>query len=209
MELTAANAKKILAANALNLARKVANGETLTPKEVAILESVAEGGAAEGERFAASQDELGKALGVDRKTIQRWLKKPGHPETAADGRYDVIAWRAFANVHGRKADYGDEDPDMVRERAKSVLLQNQKLEFQIKVLKKEYVSSVDVEQWGAHLGGEIRKTVVSIHKIASSLAGLPTAEIEIRLRELENEILMKLHLLASKTAEMKEAADEK
>ena len=206
---SADQAKLLLGRHALNLAQRVKDGEKLSPKEVAMLESIASGGGG-STTFVQNQVELAAALNVDRKTIQRWLKKPGHPESAADGRYDVLAWRAFAHKHGGKGSYGDEDesPDVNAAKAKGILLANRKLEIQIKVLEGQYVATSEVERWGAHLGGEIRKTVVSIHKIASSLAGLTPAEIEIRLKEMEDEILMKLHLLSQRTDEIKEAASE-
>ncbi|MEI8289561.1 MAG: hypothetical protein WCH99_08800 [Verrucomicrobiota bacterium] len=200
-------AKALLQKNALNLATKIKNGETLAAKEMAILEDIAEGGAGSERRFAKDQTELAEILGINRRTIQRWLKKPGHPVTEANGKLSVIAWREFAKAQGTTSIGDEDDADAVKERARNLLLQNEKLAFQIKVLKKEYVATGDIEQWGAHLGGEIRKTVVSIHKVASSLAGLTPAEIEIRVKELEDEILSKLHLLSQRTDELKEASN--
>lgn len=204
----------IFAQNFANIQKKLANGKTLPASELVIVKKILEGdqlggfvetGASGKEKnFAKKQSELAEAVGVDKRTIQRWMKEPGNPGKRDDGRYEIAAWKAYAKLKGHKC--GEDSVGSAKDQ--NTRLQNEKLLFQLKVLKKEYVSSKEVEQWGAHLGGEIRKTVVSIHKIASSLAGLTPAEIEIRLKELEDEILMKLHLLAQRTDEMKEAASE-
>lgn len=206
----------LLSQNFANMQKKVANGKTLPASELVVVKKILEGDNLGGfvetgdsgkeKNFAKNQVELAKILGVDRRTIQRWAKKPGRPEKRADGRYEIAAWKQFSKLQGHSV--GGDDGGSKTAKDQNIALQNEKLLFQLKVLKKEYVSAAEVEQWGAHLGGEIRKTVVSIHKIASSLAGLTPAEIEIRLKELEDEILMKLHLLAQRTDEMKEAASE-
>lgn len=208
----------LLSQNFANMQKKVANGKTLPASELVVVKKILEGDNLGGfveskttdsgkeNTFAKNQVELAEILKVDRRTVQRWLKKPGCPGKSSNGRYKIPDWKQFAKLQGH--DTGDSDGDGVTAKDQNIRLQNEKLLFQLKVLKKEYVSSAEVEQWGASLGGEIRKTVVSIHKIASSLAGLTPAEIEIRLKELEDEILMKLHLLAQRTDEMKEAASE-
>lgn len=212
------DAINLLSQNFANMQKKVANGKTLPASELVVVKKILEGDnlggfvesattpAGKEKNFAKKQSELAEAVGVDRRTIQRWLKEPGNPGKRDDGRYEISAWKHYAKLKGHNT--GEDDGGGMTAKDQNVRLQNEKLLFQLKVLKKEYVSSAEVEQWGAHLGGEIRKTVVSIHKIASSLAGLTPAEIEIRLKELEDEILMKLHLLAQRTDEMKEAASE-
>ena len=207
----------LISQNFANMQKKLANGKTLPASELVMVKKILEGDSLGGfvetpttetgkeKKFAKKQSELAEIIGVDRRTIQRWLKEPGNPGKRDDGRYEIASWKHFAKLKGHKS--GDDESGGVTAKDQNVRLQNEKLLFQLKVLKKEYVSSAEVEQWGAHLGGEIRKTVVSIHKIASSLAGLTPAEIEIRLKELEDEILMKLHLLAQRTEEMKEAAN--
>ncbi len=207
-------AKALLAKNTLNLATKLNGGKTLTPKEVEQLEEIAKGDVQTAKKYASSQVELAAALGVERRTVIRWLKKPGCPGAESNGTYNLYLWREWAKANELKLAI-DDDEDLTAEKnrltAKQILLQNQKLEFQLGVLKKEYVPAGEVEKWGAELGGEIRKTVISIHKIAASLSGLPTAEIEIRLRDLEDEILNKLHLLGTRIEEVqvpKEDGDE-
>ena len=209
MELTGEQAKKLLQGNTLNLARRVTEGKLLSPKEVAMLESIAAGNEAEAKTFVRTQEDLGKALGVTRKSIQRWLKIPNNPGAKADGRYDVMAWRQFAQNQGKKVESDrEEDSDFAKEKARNILLQNKKLEFQLKVLRKEYVEAGQVEVWGAELAMEIRKAIMAIHIVAPSIVGLTIAEAEMRLKELEDEILAKLHLLGTHVAEMKEASSE-
>ena len=37
-------------------------------------------------------------LDCSRKTIHRALKRDGHPEVRADGRYEIAAWKAFVGL---------------------------------------------------------------------------------------------------------------
>lgn len=143
--------------------------------------------------WATNQLELAAALNVDRRTINRWLKIEGHPGTQANGRYSVAAWREWAKDRGHE--YEEDDIDAIRERARNILLQNQRLEFQIGVMRKQFAPTEEVETWGAHLGTAIRKVVMQLHLLAPSIVGLPIADAEKRLREVEDEILHQLHLL--------------
>ena len=80
-------------------------------------------------------------------------------------------------------------------KARHILLQNQKLEFQLAILCKEYVPAADVEKWGGELGTAVRKVVSQIHLCAPSVVGLSVPEAEACLKEIEAEILEQLHLL--------------
>lgn len=207
------DAEDVLRQNLENIIKRAANGQPLTTPQLALMQQAAESdGTGRSEIpalvFAKNQTELAKVLGFkDRKTIQRWLKEPGNPGRSANGKYSVAGWKAYAKSKGHILPEDSDGSNQTLEKKKNLHLQNKLLDFKFKVLRKEYVPTADIEQWGAHLGGEIRKTVVSIHKVASSLAGLTPAEIEIRLKELEDEILSKLHLLSQRTDELKEASD--
>src|SRR5664280_1207297 len=97
----------ILGANVHNLAKKVAEGKTLTAGEVAILQK-AESPQTEqrpdheqSPGFAHNQSDLAKILGVSRQLICHHCKRPAAPGRTEDGRYPVAAWREYLTVFGR------------------------------------------------------------------------------------------------------------
>jgi hypothetical protein len=106
MAITKEQANRILEANLINLAKKVADGGTLTPKELELVESAS----TEAEQptktpvFAQNKVELAGIMGVDRKTIDRWLKLPGAPGARSNGKYSVAEWKEWANREDRGSD---------------------------------------------------------------------------------------------------------
>ena len=205
LALSKEQAETIMRANARNLVQKVHAGKTLSASERRILEAIIDGGQT-ADNFAKNQVDLAQALGVSRKTVQRWLRLEGNPGTRPDGRYDVTAWRVFkAQRHGD--DPGDTDPaSQTQLRARQILLQNQKLEHQIRVLTGAYVKADDVEQWGAELGGAIRRIVLQLHTLAPALVGLTVPDCEKRLKEVEDEILGQMNGLKDHVNQMRAAA---
>lgn len=204
MGLSPAQAKTLLDANVVNLAKKVANGETLSPRELALVESAAGVGATD-KTYAKNQSELAEILGVNRKTIQRWLKIDGNPGCKADGRCDISAWRSFARGRGHE----DCELDQGQLRAENLVLINERLRLEIATLKKENIPTTLVEQWGGEVGAAIRKVVTQLHLSAPSLHGLATvADIEARLKEQEDEILSQLNVLYKHIESLKPAVEE-
>lgn len=192
-------AELALKANWRNLLRKVQAGKTLSPGEVAMLKAAQAGGQAPPQAFAKNQVELADLLGVSRKTIQRALKVDGHPVTRPDGRYDVNAWRDFLQGAGDDT----AAPSITEQRARNLLLQNERLELQIAILRKEYVAATEVERWGSELGAAIRKVVCQIHLAAPSVVGGSVPDAESRLKEVEDEILQQLHVLSGRIGTLK------
>lgn len=140
-------AKALLQRNALNLATKVQGNKPLSPKELAMLEQIADGGdGAASKTFAENQVELAGILGVNRKTIQRWIKHEDSPETRSDGRYEVAAWRAFQRQHGRGGDGGEDDIDVARAKAEQIILQNERLKIRLKKDRDEVIPKVVAQQ---------------------------------------------------------------
>jgi|ERR1039458_4213609 hypothetical protein len=210
MAVTPKQAKKLLEKNIQNVKKALDNGKVLTTVQLSTLQALAakpDGAETPTKAHAKDQVELAIILGVNRKTVKRWLKKEGNPGAESNGKYNIFLWLQWVKAHGLKTT-DDAAPEKNAVQVQQLLLQNEKLKFQIGVFKKQYVPTDDVEKWGADLGMEIRKAVVSIHKVAPSLAGLSVAEIEIRLRELEDETLTKLHLLAQRVEGMKKVTKE-
>lgn len=199
--LNSSDAETLLKADIRNLTLKVKAGRPLSAGERKLLSSMAGGGKPSTSAYVRTQVELAEAIGVERKTIQRWRKVEGNPGAEADGRWNVEAWRAFkAAREGETAGGNGPLESVTALKARHLLLQNQKLEHQIAVMRREYVPASDVERWGAELGAEIRKVVSQIHRIAPSIVGMQVEDAEVRLREVEDEILAKLHILEDAAA---------
>lgn len=120
MPLTPEDIEKVRTKQIANLLRLANSGKPLTRAQQVELEQFAAGGRAEGEAstaFAKDQDELGRRLGISRKTIGNCIRRfktatPPVPKPRADGRYDITAWAAFLRAHNiaRKAEGEESAP---------------------------------------------------------------------------------------------------
>jgi hypothetical protein len=204
--LTSEQAGLLLKADFVNLAKKVKEGKTLTASERNLLQSALVGDKPTGIEFAKNAVELAEQLDVDRRTISRWRKIEGNPGVRPDGRYHVPSWRAF-----KASRRGEDEADGLSQtqlKARQILLQNQKLEIQIAVLRREYMPVTEVEKIGGELGTAIRKVVSQIHLCAPTVVGVSVADAEARLKEIEDEILQQLHLLGQSVEQWKNSSDE-
>jgi len=148
-------------------------------------------------RFAFNQVELSDALKVTRMTISRWSKVPGSPPRTANGRYDVASWKRWAETEGRKQPI---TPDMQQAKARTIRLKNERLEIELKALREQYTPIALVRKWGQELSEAVTPIIRSLHTIAPAVVALSTADAEIRLREVEDEILTKLNEIRDKDA---------
>jgi hypothetical protein len=191
--LTKEQADKLVRRNISNLVKKVAEGRTLTQSELALVQAAAEGSdPTTAKAWASDQVELAEALGVTRKTIQRW-REDGAPSPESDGRWSVTAWKAWMQANGK---HGKEDntPSRQQLEAKRLLLMNDKLETEIGILKGEYTRNSDILL-------QIRAMIVEARKVgeqmpaslAPQLAGLTVPEIEKRLRAWWDDYCMTMH----------------
>jgi len=98
--ISPAQAKKLLEVNSVNLAKKVASGGVLTPKEAAMLGSIAAPADPEPV-WAPSQSALAELLNVSRQLIGYHARRPASPRPTRDGRYHVAAWRTYLQAFGR------------------------------------------------------------------------------------------------------------
>ena len=137
MGLSPAQAKQLLEANSVLLVKKVVEErKPLSQQEIALLEQVAGIAAPDAGKWAKDQVQLADILGVDRKTIQRWLKITGNPGKKSDGRYAVEDWKSWRASRGGD---GDDSPDQTRARAEQILLQNERLRHKIGEEKKKLI----------------------------------------------------------------------
>jgi hypothetical protein len=93
------------------------------------------------------------------------------------------------------------------EQARFVAQQNAKLKLMIGRLKGDYVTADVVRRLGADLGRAIRKVLLTTHRLAPSLVGLPAEKIEQRLKDQEEEVLAQLEVLDRTFKSWKEMAE--
>lgn len=189
--------------------KKVKDGGTLTNQERNRLNALQHGAAPVDAAFARNQVELAQILGVSRKTIERHASHPQRPPPAADGRLPVALWRDFlsrTNPHLNDAD-GDDSLNIRSIRARNLLLKNEELEADIAIKKKKWTPVTDVEAWGGELGAAIRQVVCQIHLCATSVVGMTVAEAELRLKEVEDDVLSQLNSLEQRIEEARSHAE--
>lgn len=188
-------ADKILRRNILNIVRKVQDGKTLSNTELSVVQGFIESESTPvGLAWVQNQTDLARELGVNRKTIQRWLKIEGNPSSASDGRYNVMAWRKWAKDNNYKVTEDGEDGDSkLKLEAKRLLLVNQKLEFDLSVKRGEYTHNDDVEAMFVMMVQNAKKVLLALpSNAAPQVVGLPVPEAELRLREIVDEALAQL-----------------
>ena len=142
--------------------------------------------------FAANKSELAAALGVNRRTVTRWFEDPTHPEARPDGRLSVIEWQAWVDVNGKKSD-GNKNPTQTELKSKQIALQNQKLEYQVKILRKEYSANKDVEQWVGEMVAQAKRVLLGgPQSLAPQVIGIQIHEAEAMLRQWVHDVLARL-----------------
>lgn len=190
-------------------ARKVKEGGTLTNQERNRLSAIQHNSVPVDVNFAANQTQLAQILGVSRKTIERHAPRADAPKPQADGRLNVALWRDFlsrTNPHINDAD-NDDSLNIRSIRARNLLLKNEELEADIAIKKKKWIPVTDVEAWGGELGAAIRQVVCKIHLCATSVVGMTVAEAELRLKEVEDDVLSQLNSLEQRIEEARSHAE--
>lgn len=171
--ISKSKANKLLKDDLKNIEKKVKSGKPLTNIERNIVVTMSEADdvpAAVSVAYAKKQSELATILGFkDRKTIQRWLKQPGNPGKRDDGRYDVMAWKAYAKANGHNIPGDDgESHGQTRAKAEQILLQNERLRFRIKQDRGEVIPrTVANEVFGKLLVSAKSRTYASIVRMVT------------------------------------------
>lgn len=198
-------AQRMLKRHLQNLAAKLKAGEVLKPNELNLIRDMAEVDEEKSPRWAKNKVELANALGVNRKSIDRWWQEQGHPEPASDGRHDVEAWKEWAAEHGHKF---DDAPSLQTLKARALHAQIAILEQKLAIQRREFVSVSEVESIGASLGAAIRKVVTGLHLQAPNLAGTTVEEAEKVLIEIEDDLIRQLQSLGAEIEKLKESKVE-
>jgi predicted DNA-binding transcriptional regulator AlpA len=190
--ITEENAEKVKQKVVSNILTKVREGKTPTAMEMELLDKyTASSDVGFSGTYAKNQTELAKLIGVDRKTIQRWRKDPTFPKPKADGRYtlsEVVAWKD--SMGSTAGDLTSKESAQV----KSILLQNEKLEIQVGILKSEYTPNVDIDQEVAEMVQQAKRELLALpSSLAPQVIGQTVAEAEKIIKQSLVEALRSLH----------------
>lgn len=147
--------------------------------------------------WVSNQVALAGALGCSRKTIERFLKLEGHdapPEATSDGRYNVTAWKLWAQEHGRlqKQVVGNDKQSL---ELAGMRLANERKEIENAVRRGELmhvdeVCKVLTEVFGSFVSGARGMK----HTLAPMVIGVTTAEATKRIGAEVDSTLTRLSL---------------
>jgi hypothetical protein len=189
-------AQKVLKKNLLNIIKKVGEGKTLSAGELTQMQALADGTESKGAiTYAKNQVELSDAIGVDRKTIQRWLKVKGCPEARPDGRYSVIEWRTWAENTGRKlAETDDFDTERGRLEVRRLRTICERLDLELEVTKGTYTANDEITKQIHRMINSARKILGAIpSQLAPQVVGMSIPDAEQRIREQVDNAMKQLH----------------
>ena len=180
---------------AQNLRDKQMSGGVLTQAEMTFLsEYMARYGddtARDFGTYAKNQTELADRIGVNRKTIQRWRKEPNFPKPKADGRYDireVVQWKDLYGARG--GDLASKESEQMR----SIILQNEKLEIQVGILRGEYTPNVDIDAQVSEMVQNAKRELLALPStLAPQVVGQSIAEAEKIIKQSIYDSLKSLH----------------
>lgn len=145
-------------------------------------------------KVARNQTDLGRYLMPprDRKIIQSAMKREGCPGRTPDGRYDIAAWQEFVNQNFSSTQT-EGQPGKLGLELERLRLQNQKLEFELKVKRKDYSANTDVELWVGEMVMSAKRVLLGLPaKLAPQVIGLTEVEAEQRLKQEINAALEQL-----------------
>lgn len=194
--------KKILDADFQNLIKKVASGKPLTAAERALVQArqsaIPQPEAAEA--YAKNKVQLAKALNVTRPALDAWFKMPGAPKADSAGRHDVTAWLQFRDAQGLKGAEVKTGGSVVNQKARECLLRNDKLEFQLEVLKKRYTKNevfvADLEAVSNELRTILRQKLEN--EYPPIVAGMEPAQVRVYSKRLVDELFRLIGTLKEK-----------
>lgn len=187
-------AKKVLNRDFANLVQRVQRGGNLSRSERAMLEDMAAGGAGEARTVAENYVELAKILGVTRRTLQNWRKRPDAPKPMANGFHDAAAWREFMarnDLHGEPAATDVETALCARK----LLAEVEERELRLAVKKGEYVAIAQVrEVWTKQVAkaNDLLRNKFEM-ELPPILSGLDATAIQEECRKAIDEVLTILH----------------
>lgn len=146
--------------------------------------------------WAKSQIELSKALGCDRKTVQRMMKIDGNPGKTEDGRYNITAWKLWCAETGHlsKKIAHPLDSKAALE-AEGQRLKNEKLEMENALTRGELMHVDEVAKVLTEMVGAFASGMRGVkHTLAPQVVGTTTGEASKRIGKEVEAQLTKLSL---------------
>lgn len=120
-------------------------------------------------RWAENKVELASILGVDRRTLTNWQAKPDCPTAAANGRYEIVKWQAFARTMGHAGAGGGGD-DKASLQAEEIRLRNEDRREKMAMRRGEWTPNAQI---GAEVAALVHEAVTLLRsKFERELPGL-------------------------------------
>jgi hypothetical protein len=165
--------------------------------QLAMLDESGEGVPAD--TWVGNKRALAKAIPVSTPILYRLMKLKGFPKAASNGKYDVLACRAFANQQG----YGNakppaEDDDYINPKEKAIVERlnfrnrTERVLFGIKM--RDFVTLQEANETIATANAIVIREITRIfeHELPALCEGRTAAEIRVLNRERLRDILTKL-----------------
>ena len=176
-----------------NLPQRVHRGGNLSRSERVTLQSMA-ASAGQVPAVAGDYSELARILGIARRTMNRWRKRPDAPQSAAGGFIDVSPWREFMqrnDLHGVAATTEVE----TALRARKLLAEVEERELRLAVKKDEYVALAEVRENWTKLASRVTDLLRNKFEteLPPILSGLDATGIQAECCRAMDEVLTILH----------------
>ncbi len=189
--ITPEQAEKLLSADFRNVAKKVAEGKTLTAAERDLIKAKA-AGCDDSSILAKNFEELAALLGVSVRTINRWRKLKGAPGPLPDGGLPLIEWRQFVRSRNLKA----QPPQQVEAlKARKMLAEIEDRELKVAIRKGEYILLSEVRrEWTTQVGKAIALLRAKFeNELPPILSGLEAQGIRGECAKAIDEVCHTLH----------------
>ena len=145
-------------------------------------------------KYVPTQEALAAHLGVNRKSVERWLRKPDCPGKSEHG-YDCKAWELFCEKNRLGGTKKARGKGIVALEEEKLRLGNEKQELLNARLRGE---AMGIDEVCATLGDMMAGFVLTLRQtipgIVEEVAGLPLAEANKRMRRRLDEALSTLAL---------------
>jgi hypothetical protein len=170
---------KIREAEFKNILQKLKDGKTLTARESKI---AAEFAAQRDGRKGLTQTELAAAWGMTQPNIHKMVRQ-GMPMTSIEA---ATEWRKQFLEERTPASYNEA-------RTRKALLECDKLDMQLAILRGDYEEKAKVRESGIRIGAIFSaKLAALVNDASGALAGLGEAELRKKLHERTQQILSEI-----------------
>jgi hypothetical protein len=175
---------KIREAEFKNILQKLKDGKTLTAREAAI---AAEFAAERDGNAGVTQVELASLWGITQPAIHKMVKM-GMP---MDSIESATEWRKkYLAEHGRS---GGAPTGYNEARTRKALLECDRLDMQLAILRGDYEEKAKVREAGIRIGAIFSaKLAALVNDASGALAGLGEAELRKKLHERTQQILSEI-----------------